>query len=58
MYKYFAAKNTPTYINVFPQLVKSYNNTHHPSIKMKPTQGTKANEAKVWDTLYGSDVQK
>ena len=25
---------------------------------MKPTQVTKANEAKVWDTLYGSDVQK
>ena len=25
---------------------------------MKPTQVTEANEAKVWDTLYGSDVQK
>ena len=25
---------------------------------MKPTQATKTNEAKVWDTLYGSDVQK
>ena len=25
---------------------------------MKPTQVTKANEAKVWDALYGSDVQK
>jgi len=47
MYKYFAAKNTLTYINVLPQLVKSYNNTYHRSLKMKPTQVTKANEAKV-----------
>ncbi|XP_073235071.1 SCAN domain-containing protein 3-like [Porites lutea] len=58
MYKYFTAKNTLTYINVLPQLVSSYNNTYHRSIKMKPSQVTKANEAKVWDTLYGDDVQK
>ena len=25
---------------------------------MKPSQVTKANQAKVWDTLYGSGVQK
>ena len=58
MYKYFTAKNTLTYINVLPQLVSSYNNTYHRSIKMKPSQVTKKNEAKVWDTLYGDDVQK
>ena len=58
MYKYFTAKNTLTNIDVLPQLVKSYNSTYHRSIKMKPTQVTEANEAKVWDTLYGSDVQK
>ena len=58
MYKYFTAKNTLTYIDVLPKLVKSYNNTYHRSIKMKPSQVTKANEAKVWDTLYGNDVDK
>ena len=58
MYKYFTAKNTLTYIDVLPLLIKSYNSTCHRSIKMKPTQVTEANEAKVWDTLYGSDVQK
>ena len=58
MYKYFTVKNTLTYIDVLPQLVKSYNNTYHRSIKMKPTQVTKANEAKVWETLYGNDVNK
>ena len=58
MYKYFTAKNTLTYIDVLPKLVKSYNNTYHRSIKMKPSQVNKANEAKVWDTLYGNDVDK
>ena len=58
MYKYFTAKNTLTYIDVVPQLVKSYNHTYHRSIKMKPSQVTKANEAKMWDTLYGNDVDK
>ena len=58
MYKYFTAKNTLTYVDILPQLVSSYNNTYHRSIKMKPRQVTKANEAKVWNTLYGSDVDK
>jgi len=44
MYKYFTAKNTLTYIDVLPKLVKSYNNTYYRSIKMKPSQVTKANE--------------
>ena len=58
MYKYFTANNTLIYIDVLPKLVKSYNNTYHRSIKMKPSHLTKANEAKVWDTLYGNDVDK
>ena len=58
MYIYFTAKNTLRYINVLPQLVSSYNNTYHRSIKMQLSQVTKVNEAKVWDTLYGDDVQK
>lgn len=58
MYKYFRAKNTLSYIGVLPSLVKPYSNTYHRSIKMKPSQVTKANEAKVWHTLYGHDKQK
>ena len=58
MYKYFTAKNTLTYIDVLPKLVKSYNDTYHRSIEMKPSQVTKSNEVKVWDTLYGNDVDK
>ena len=56
MYKYFTAKNTLTHIDVLPKLVKSYNNTYHRSIKMKASQVTKANEEKVWETLYGNDI--
>ena len=48
MYKYLTAKNTLTYINVLPQLASSYNNIYHRSIKMKPSQVTKTNEAQVW----------
>ena len=58
IYKYFAAKNTLTFIDVLPKSVKSYNNTYHRGIKIKLSQVTKANEAKVWDTLYGSEAQK
>ena len=35
MYKYFTAKNTLSYIDVLPQLVSSYNNTYHRSIKLR-----------------------
>ena len=58
MCKYFMAKNTLTYIDVLLKLVKSHNNTYHRSINMKPSHVTKSNEAKVWDTLYGNDVDK
>ena len=43
---------------MLPKLVKSFKNTYHRSIKMKLVEVTEATEAKVWDTLYGSDVQK
>ena len=43
MCKYFTAKNTLTYIHVLHQLVSSCKNTYHRSIKMNPSQVTKAN---------------
>ena len=51
MYKYFATKDTLTYINALPQLVSCYSKSYYRSIKMKPSQVTKANEAEVWDNL-------
>lgn len=53
MFRYFTHKNTHKYIDILPDLLKSYNNSYHRSIKMKPSQVNKSNERGVWDTLYG-----
>jgi hypothetical protein len=53
MFKYFTHTGTQKYIDVLPQLVQSYNNTYHRSIKTSPALVTKENEAKIWETLYG-----
>lgn len=53
MYKYFTAENTQRYLDVLPDLVDSYNNTYHTSIKMSPNQVNKDNEHAVRKNLYG-----
>ena len=58
MWKYFTFKNTHRYIDILPDLLKSYNNTFHRSIQMKPSQVNKSNEDVVWHTLYGRTVSK
>ena len=58
MWKYFTYKNTHRYIDILPDLLKSYNNSFHRSIQMKPSQVTKANENIVWHTLYGKTISK
>lgn len=54
MYKYFTYKGGKKYIDILPDLVSSYNNTLHGSIKMPPSCVNTNNEEKVWHTLYGS----
>ena len=54
MYRYFTAKNTQRYIDVLEDLVQSYNNRYHSSIKMKPNEVTSENSRKVFENLYGS----
>jgi transposase InsO family protein len=58
MFRYFTYKNTWNYIDVLPAMLKSYNNSYHRSIKMKPSQVNKKNESTVWDTLYGQSFSK
>ena len=58
MWKYFTAKNTLRYLDVLHNLVWSYNNSYHRSIKMTPVSVTPANQEKVWQTLYGSVVKQ
>ena len=52
MFKYFTNIGKRNYIEVLPQLITSYNNTYHRSIKMTPNQVTELNENEVFRNLY------
>ncbi len=51
MWRYFMAKNTCRYVDVLQELLESYNNGSHKSIKTAPMQVTseKASQAlRLW----------
>ena len=54
MFRYFTAKNTNKYIDILQDLLDSYNNSFHKSIKMTPNQVNMDNKATVFNNLYGS----
>jgi len=58
LHRYFTHKNTLRYVDIIQDLVHSYNNTHHSSIKMAPAEVTEKNEAKVYKALYPSTKTK
>ena len=53
MFKYFTSKGTKRYINVLQDLVNSYNNSKHRSIKMTPNEVTNINTSNVFVNQYG-----
>ena len=53
MWRYFSHTQNYRYIEVLPDLVYSYNNTYHRTIKTSPSQVTKENEDKIWEIMYG-----
>lgn len=53
IWKHFSHSRKYKYIDVLPNIMKSYNNTYHRSIKMKPIEVNLSNVAKVGNTLYG-----
>ena len=53
IYRYMHEKYTIMYIDMFQDLVSSYNNTYHKSIKMAPAEVTEDNEGQVLKNLYG-----
>ena len=58
MWKYFSANSTNVYIDALPDLVREYNNTGHPSIKMTPVKASKKeNELWVWRNLYPEHLE-
>ena len=52
LWRYFTTKETLHYLDVLPQLVHSYNNTYHRSIKRTASVNYE-NQEDVWQTLYG-----
>ena len=58
MYRYFTAKRTRRYVDVLSDLLHAYNNSHHRSIGMAPTQVTTDNEDKVRARLYPIQTKK
>jgi hypothetical protein len=53
MWRYMTYKKTKRYIDVLDDLVHSYNNTYHRSIKMAPVSVNEKNIKEVWNNLYG-----
>ena len=51
MWRYFTKHNTKRYVDILPNLVKSYNKTYHRSIKLAPAQVTSANQEVVWQNF-------
>ena len=51
MFRYFTHENTRRYVYVLPDLIHSYNNTHHRSIGMAPVEVNVDNED-VRNRLY------
>jgi hypothetical protein len=53
IHRYINEMHKLVYIDVLQDLVESYNNTYHKSIKMTPTQVTTDTEGEVLQNLYG-----
>lgn len=53
MYRMFSLHKNKIYVPYLKDLVTSYNNSYHRSIKRAPATVSKSNEAEVFKTLYG-----
>jgi hypothetical protein len=53
IYRYLHEKYTKKYVDVLQDLVTSYNNTYHSTIRMTPNEVNESNEGEVLRTLYG-----
>jgi len=57
MWKYFTYKSTLRYVDILPDLLHSYNNSIHRSIKVEPSQVNPQNESVVRRRLFGQKKQ-
>ncbi len=58
MWRYFTFAKTNKYTDVLDDLIKSYNNTYHSSIKTKPDLVKKNEEGKIFLRLNGYQKEK
>ena len=56
MMKEFVKNNNTIWYSILPNLIKTYNNRYHHSIKMKPIDVTKSNEKYIKNNFYTYDV--
>ena len=56
MMKSFVKNNNTVWHNVLPNLIKTYNNRYHRTIKMKPIDVNKSNEKHIKNTVYNYDA--
>ena len=57
MMKIFVTSNNTVWYNVLPNLIKTYNNRYHRTIKMKPINVNKTNEKYIKNNFYTYDVK-
>ena len=58
MMKEFVKTNNTVWYNILPDLIKTYNNRYHYTIKMKPINVNKTNEKYIKNNFYTYDVTK
>ena len=56
MMKKFVKSNNTVWYNILPELIKTYNNRYHRTIKMKPINVNKTNEKHIKNTVYNYDI--
>ena len=56
MMKKFVKSNNTLWYNILPELLKTYNNRYHHTIKMKPIDVNKSNEKYIKNTVYNYDI--
>lgn len=58
LYRYMHEAHTHRYLDVLQDLVASYNDTYHSSIKMSPAEVSESTEGEVLQNLYGMTWEK
>ena len=56
MMKEFVKNNNTVWYNILPDLINTYNNRYHQTIKMRPKNINKLNEKHIKNTVYNYDI--